>query len=180
MFRCLSMMNCLGLLKHFEGLRTRMVSHVPRDACAQSSQWLLCYKTWHSTTVLGCPSWISVTMEMLSDSFLGSSLRAFSLVKFFLVRRTIWLHSWHLQPRNSPGADDCVRSKKQQTPTDMLIYRVSERKFSALWTEILLLQKKEASQLHSDLNCKHSWNFTCHAHERNATELGDQNVVEVT
>ena len=29
---------------------------------------------------------------------------------------------------------------------------------------------KEASQLHSGSNCKHSLNFTCHTHKRNATE----------
>ena len=29
----------------------------------------------------------------------------------------------------------------------------------------------EASQLHSDLNCKHFLNITCHAHKRNATEM---------
>ena len=37
-----------------------------------------------------------------------------------------------IQPRNSPGADHRVRSKKQQTSADMLIYRLSERKLSAL------------------------------------------------
>ena len=33
-------------------------------------------------------------------------------------------------------------------------YRLSERNLSGLWKEILISQKREASKLHSDLNCK--------------------------
>ena len=62
-----------------------------------------------------------------------------------------------------PEADDCVRSKKQQTSSDMLSYRFLK--------EILISQKREAFQLHFDLNSKHILNSTCHAYSRNATEV---------
>ena len=52
----------------------------------------------------------------------------------------------------------------------MLIYRLFKK-----------IQKWEASQLHSDSNCKHLLNFTCHAHKIEGMQLRhDQNVVEVT
>ena len=62
------------------------------------------------------------------------------------------------QPYNQgtpPGADHCVRSKPQlivevccffDLPS---FYRLSERKFSAHWKEILISQKREASQLYT-------------------------------
>ena len=89
-----------------------------------------------------------------------------SLVSFF--RRPFWLHSWQfysttaMQPSNS-SRDRCVRSKKQQTSPEILIYRHSERRY-------LNWKKREASQLHSDSNCKHSTQKECN--------WGDQNMVK--
>ena len=45
----------------------------------------------------------------------------------------------------------------------MLIYRLLKGDTN--------LTKREASQLHCGSNCKHSLNFMCHAHKKNATEV---------
>ena len=44
----------------------------------------------------------------------------------------------------------------------------------------LSITKGEASQQHFDQNCKHSPNFMCHAHNMQACNWDDQNLVEVT
>ena len=84
------------------------------------------------------------------------------VVSFF--RRPIWLHSWHfyttrLQP-----------IKEQQTSSDMLINRVSERRY----------HKKGSFSTTLCSKCKHSLNLTCHTHKRNETDVTKIIVVKVT
>ena len=107
------------------------------------------------------------------------SLRGFSLVILAILsfRRPIWLHPCMAllpQPCSQgapPGADVYDQRKKQQTSTDMLIYRLS-------WKEVIGPLKGDTDFTKEKLLnytliwiVKHSLNFMCHAHKRNATEV---------
>ena len=64
-------------------------------------------------------------------------------------------------PRNSL----CVRWKQTWTSPEMLIY------IGLLKGDNNSTKVRSFSTIHSDLNCKHSLNFTCHAHNRDASEV---------
>ena len=61
-----------------------------------------------------------------------------------------------MQPRNSPEADMCKTRQR------------NNKSHQAFWNEII---KEESFSTTLCSNCKHSLNFTCHAHKRNTTEV---------
>ena len=96
---------------------------------------LHCKNNWVTlTTFLGCVSCIS-NQELLPIGILESSLRSF----FFVTLASLFFFedlfgyisgiSSHSQATKELCRSRCKRSKKQQTSPEMLVYRLSERRY---------------------------------------------------
>ena len=97
--------------------------------------------------------------------FLESSLRSF--FSYYLCSEDLFGYIPGISTTNVPTKelprDGYVRSKKQQTSPERLVYRLSEGDTN--------LTKEGSFSTTLCSNCKHSLNLTCHAHKRNATEV---------
>ena len=100
------------------------VHHLPLELIHYKSTWVT------SSTILGCLSCIIVTIiqEKLPNRLSKSTAELLVKLSLLFVWLCFGISTTTMQPRNySRGR--CVQLKQQQTSPEMIIYRVSERRY---------------------------------------------------